>query len=185
MERVMKLVLTGNVLLIFCCVFYLLWWILAFHPSNAVKGMKSGWLLLPAAVSGVSAIAVIVRGICTAHIQRDLIPAGKILLVSVAAYFILLAGTWLLLKRPVTTELLLIVGWTALILSEINTLFGIERFTRPQAAGFMTAVIISAAISLAAYLVYYRLGAVSGYIDGMIPLILIAIMMVILSVKIR
>ena len=48
-----KQILTGNVLFILCCVFYLAWWLLAFKPSGAIAGMKTGWLLIPAALFGL------------------------------------------------------------------------------------------------------------------------------------
>ncbi|MCD8004148.1 MAG: hypothetical protein LUE91_00585 [Oscillospiraceae bacterium] len=50
--------LAGNLLLILCCVFYLLWWLIAFK----VKGIKSGWLLIPAALCGLAAVWEIIRG---------------------------------------------------------------------------------------------------------------------------
>lgn len=178
----MKQILTGNVFLILCSIFYLLWWCLAFKPEGAVTGMKSGWLLLPALLFGVAAVFRIVRGIQMAQVQRNLIPAGKIVFLAAAAYLLLAAGTWRLLKRPVTTELLLIVAWTALTLAEINLLYGAEVFSRPLACGFMAVTLVFALISMAAYILYYDLGAVAGYIDGMIPLILAAGMMAALSV---
>ena len=52
----------GNILLVGCCVFYLLWWALAFKPTGAVKGMRSGWLLIPAFLFGCAAVVLIVRG---------------------------------------------------------------------------------------------------------------------------
>lgn len=36
-------ILTGNILMILCCIFYLAWWLVAFKPTGAIKGMKSGW----------------------------------------------------------------------------------------------------------------------------------------------
>ncbi len=42
--------LWGNGLLMACCGFYLLWWILALKPAGAIKGMRSVWLLIPAVV---------------------------------------------------------------------------------------------------------------------------------------
>ncbi|MCC8045030.1 MAG: hypothetical protein LIP12_05975, partial [Clostridiales bacterium] len=48
--------LTGNLLMIGCCAFYLAWWLIAFRPEDAVKGIRSGWLLIPALLFGVAAV---------------------------------------------------------------------------------------------------------------------------------
>ena len=69
MERSVRLVLIGNLFLIVCSLFYLLWWILAFKPVGAVKGLKSGWLLLPALVFGAAGVFWIVQGIQEAQLQ--------------------------------------------------------------------------------------------------------------------
>ena len=61
-DSYLKQIFLGNILLIVCCAFYLAWWMLAFRPENAVKGMRSGWLLIPAAVSGILSVVVILRG---------------------------------------------------------------------------------------------------------------------------
>lgn len=128
MERIVKQVLAGNLFLIVCCLFYLLWWILAFKPAGAVKGMKSGWLLLPALVFGIAAVVWIVRSVLGAQMQRSILSFGKMMLLAAIVYIFLLAGTWVFLKRPVTTELFLIVAWTALTLAEIHLFWGDRDF---------------------------------------------------------
>jgi len=55
----------------------------------------------------------------------------------------------------VTTELILIVGWTVLMLSE------------------------NSVISLICYIIYYKLGKKAGFWDGILPLILVTIYMAI------
>ncbi|MCD8104465.1 MAG: hypothetical protein LUF35_05565 [Lachnospiraceae bacterium] len=54
--------LTGNLLMIGCCAFYLAWWLIAFKPEGAVKGIRSGWLLIPALIFGVAAVMQIAQG---------------------------------------------------------------------------------------------------------------------------
>ena len=99
------------------------------------------------------------------------------MLFASAAYLFLAAGTWALLKRPVTTELLLIVAWTALTLAEVHMLWGTGIFQPPAARAFAAATLVFGLVSMIAYILYYRLDAAAGYIDGMIPLILAAAMM--------
>ncbi|MCD7854895.1 MAG: hypothetical protein LUG66_04685 [Clostridiales bacterium] len=176
-----KQILTGNVLLIICCLFYLAWWLLAFKPTGEVKGLKSGWLLLPAFVFGLAGIAEIVRGSNPLKLQSGLMPGSFILLGGIAAYLILYGLTSVVLKRQVTTELFLIVGWAVLILSELNALYAGGHFSKFTAVAFIIITAAAAAISLICYILYYKLDTTLGYYDGAIPLILAAAVPVVIS----
>ena len=172
-----KQILAGNILFIVCCVFYLAWWLLAFKPSDAIKGMKTGWLLIPASVTGLLGVILIIRSILAKTLVKQLLSGGYILWGGIAAYIILLAVTVLLFKRPATSELILIVGWGMLALAEINALFGLELFSRKLSVVLMSLICAAVIISLICYILYYRLDGRAGYIDGMIPLLLAALVM--------
>ncbi len=176
--------LIGNFSLIICCAFYILWWIIAFKPEGAVKGLKSGWLLVPAFVFGIAAIILIVMGSNGIARADLLIPKAVILLVGLAAYIILLIVTSVVMKRQVTTELLLIVGWTVIAFLELNALYGKGEFSNVAAIIFMVLVVVAAAIGIVCYLLYYGLDVRTGYVDGMIPLLLVIGMMAAISVGI-
>lgn len=172
-----KQILRGNFLLILCCAFYLAWWLLAFKPTGAIHGMKTGCLLIPAFAAGLTAVVLIVRGLSSTGVKASLFPGGWILGGGIAAYLILLAVTLLLFKRPVTTELFLIVGWAMLALSEVNTLYGAGRFSHGTAVIFAAVIGLATLVSLVCYVLYYRLGDRAGYLDGMIPLLAAALVM--------
>ena len=180
----MKQFLAGNVLLILCCIFYLAWWIVAFRPTDPIKGMRSGWLLVPAVVFGLAAVAVISGGISAADSARQLLPTMRIVVFGIAAYVILLLGTGVLLHRQVTTELFLIVGWAVLACAEISALYAHEVYTAGAAWLFIAIVIALAAVSLVCYLLYYNLDARTGWIDGIIPLAVIAVVMAAMNLTI-
>ncbi|MCC8142180.1 MAG: hypothetical protein LIO56_06590 [Lachnospiraceae bacterium] len=184
LETQTRQLLCGNLLLIGCCAFYLIWWFIAFKPEGAIKGMRSGWLLIPAFILGIIAIILLVVGSNTEHLDHILFPRLGVFLVGVAVYVILLIVSYLLLKRPVTTELLLIVGWAVLAYLEISALYGLDILTRPGAVAYLVITAAAAAIGIVCYLLYYGLDALAGYIDGTIPLLLVAAMMAALSVKI-
>ncbi|MCD7955667.1 MAG: hypothetical protein LUG93_07945 [Lachnospiraceae bacterium] len=175
--------LTGNILMVLCCIFYLAWWLLAFKPSGAIKGMKSGWLLLPAFAFGVAAVYQIAGGSGSVDSQQKLFSGNSIIIGSVAAYIILFAGTAVLLKRQVTTELFLIVGWTALMFLELNALYGMGHYTRTVMILLLVITLVAAAASLVCYLLYYNLDKMKGYVDGMIPLLLVVVMMAVVTVS--
>ncbi|MCL2832043.1 MAG: hypothetical protein FWD78_02635 [Treponema sp.] len=176
-----KSIFAGNILFIVCCAFYLAWWILAFRPSGAITGVKTGWLLIPASVTGLLGVILAVRGIMAAAAQRLLIPGSFILWGGIVFYFILMAVTVMLFKRQTTTELILIVGWAMLVIAEINALYGMGLFSGGLSAVFLAVTGISLLISLVCYVLYYRLDGVAGYIDGMIPLLLSALVMAAIS----
>ncbi len=178
MGHAAKGIFIGNLLLIVCCIFYLLWWILAFKPTDPIKGFRSGWLLIPAIVAGASGFAMAVRGILLAKPEQAFIPLKTILLAAIIAYFFIAVFTWAFFKRPVTTELFLIIAWTALMVSEADTLCGIGIYSYPKAVAFIVETVIIALASLAAYIAYYKLDAAdaaAGFVDGMLPLIFTAI----------
>lgn len=174
----------GNLLLVGCCVFYLLWWAVAFKPTGAIKGMKSGWLLIPAFILGIAAVVSIIRGSSAVEAGHSFFSGGTVLLVAVIAYVVLLVVTRVALHRQVTTELLLIVGWAAMTCLEGNALYGADILTRNGAMVLFVAAILAAAVSMVCYVLYYGLTDTAGYVDGMIPLLLVAIFMAVLEILI-
>ncbi|MCD8103988.1 MAG: hypothetical protein LUF35_03050 [Lachnospiraceae bacterium] len=174
--------LTGNLLMIGCCAFYLAWWLFAFKPEGAVKGLRSGWLLIPALLFGVAAVTQIVQGSGVVESEALLFPRNAVLIGGVVVYIVLLVGTSVLLKRQVTTELFLIVGWTTLMFLELNALFALGQFTKSAVILLLVITLIAAVVSMICYLLYYNLDKVKGYVDGMIPLLLVAVMMAVITV---
>lgn len=177
-----KQIFRSNILLIICCTFYLVWWLLAFKPTGAIKGMKTGWLLIPASAAGLVAIILAAKGIRSASMNAALFPRGALLWGGIAAYLILLAVTHLLFNRAVTTELFLIVGWAVLVLSEINALYGVGQFSHERAVILTVVIGVATLISLVCYVLYYNLGTRAGYFDGMVPLLMTALVMAGISV---
>ena len=171
----------GNILFVVCCGFYLAWWLTAFSPSGVTQSTKTNWLLLPAIFTGILGIVLIIRGILTKVQVNQSLPGIYIILGGIAAYFILLAATVSLFKRPATSELILIVGWGALMLSEVNALFGSGLLSHKLTVGFVITICAAVAVSLVCYVLYFRLNSLAGYIDGMIPLLLAALTMSVIS----
>lgn len=179
-----KQILRSNILLIICCAFYLVWWLLAFKPAGAIKGIKTGWLLIPASIAGLAAVIVAVKCILSVSVKNALFSGKMLLWGGIAAYLILLTVTVLFFKRQVTTELFLIIGWAVLALSEINILYGLGLISHVSAIIFIAVIIFAMFMSLVCYILYYNLGALAGYIDGMIPLLAAALIMTAVSAAI-
>lgn len=174
----------GDLLLVGCCVFYLLWWILAFKPTNPIGGMKSGWLLIPAIFLGIAAVALMIRGANGVDASVSFFSGKAVLVGGVVAYVALLLVTGIVFHRQVTTELLLIVGWAALALFEANALYGLGIVTRNGALALFVVAVLFAIVSMVCYVLYFGLSDRLGYVDGMVPLVLVALYMVALAVLI-
>jgi len=172
-----KQIFIGNLLLVVCCLFYLAWWVLAFNPANPIKGMKTGWLLIPALLAGLGAVAFAVRGLGAQGSAPGLFPPGRVLWGGALAYVVLLVLTWGLLHRPVTTEMFLIVGWAVLALSEASALLAAGALTHGAAVAFAAVIAAGAAVSLVCYVLYYELAETVGFIAGMVPLLMAAAVM--------
>ncbi len=172
----------GNILLMVCCLFYLAWWIVAFHPNTPSKGLQTGLLLAAATAAGIAAVVLTVKGMRAIPHEAKLFPTNSILWGGIAAYFVLLAVTSLFFKRQVTTELILIVGWAMMEMSEIDALYGAGRFGLKAAVILSVVIGFAAVISLICYVLYYRLELTAGYIDGMVPLIILPLVMAGISV---
>jgi len=181
-----KMILTGNVWIIVCCVFYLMWWLVAFRPEGAGTGMKTDWLLLPALAAGAFGVLMALRGIWKISPEpgSSLFPGGAVIIGGIAAYALLLVVTLVILKRPVTTELFLIVGWGMLALSAVNALFSVGVFSHGLSVAFVVVVFAIIIVSLILYALYFRMEGVAGYIGGMIPLVLVIAVTIVISISI-
>ena len=176
-----KQIIKGNAFLIICCVFYLLWWIIAFKPEGAVKGMRSGWLLIPAIVFGLMSIMLLIGAFRLSDGYETLFRSLWVLIAGAVIYIVLLFITSIFFHRIVTTELILIVGWTVLGICEINTLFALSAAGKASAWILIAITLVFSAVSMVCYMKYYELDAGKGWVCGMIPLILVMVMMLILT----
>lgn len=177
----MEQIRLGQGLLIVCCVFYLIWWGVAFHPSHGdshTSGMD-GILLLVTALFGLAGLAINMLGIVKSPSKEGLISGIVIIISGVVTYMVLFFGSGMILHRQVTSELFLIIGWSMLEVASINRSFAWEKVTVNQVVAFLVIVAVAAILSLYFYLQYYRVKPMVGYIYGMIPLITEAISMVV------
>ena len=180
----------GNLLFAACCVAYLFWWSVAFRPGYTAPGaLKFGLFFITAAL-GVAGLSIIIQGcrLAGAGAQEGSQPGTHylgIIAASAAAYIILLLLTNLLMHRQVTTELMLIVFWACMEVCACNALFGTGAISA-KAFGILVAIVLVAAIaSMICYLKYYDLEPMPAFYDGMVPLILFALVMIGIAMFIR
>ena len=175
-------ILVGNALFVVCCAFYIGWWVLRFRPTNPVMGVKSGWLLIPAAVAGIVGVVLIIWGINSFGSEHALFRNMFVLVGWIIAYVLAYIVTRWFFDRPVTSELILITGWAALALAEVNALYGAQVFSRIFTVVLIAVIGVILIVCLICYVLYYRLDARLGFIDGAIPLLLTGLFMAVVAV---
>ena len=178
----MRRIITGQVLLIICCILYMVWWYRCYRPGEAVNriGGANGMLLLSTAAFGIAGVVLSLTKVPA--IRSPKIESIWILTAGIAAYVILLLITRFAFNRIVTTELILIVGWTMLeiaVICNLNAAGGLSE----RGFTFMCVVIALAfIISVILYVAYYRMEEMRAFYTAMVPLILAGLSMGILIV---
>ena len=165
----LKSIQTGDVKLVLCFAFYLAWWIVGFNPKRPIRGLKSGWLLIPAAMLGVLAMIDVCRGLKT---TGGPVPPVALLAGGAVSYAVLLGVTRGLLSRPVTSELLIIVLWTTVMLLEANSLVAYGSVSPSVGLALAALCLAGAVASLVCYQLFYGLKAEAAFVDGTIPLLI-------------
>ena len=177
-ETVSEKILTGNLLFTGCCVVYLIWWCVAFRPGASAPMSIKSLLFFATFFLGAAGMTMIARG-CLAS---EGVHFGGIIAAGIAVYIILLFGTQALFHRQVTTELLLIVFWTVMEVCAVFVLSAEGIFLGRSFAVICMVILVAALVGIICYLKYYELPPMPAFYDGMVPLILFALVMVGISV---
>lgn len=174
MHQTLTKIMIGQMTLMICCGFYLLWWRISYRPNETVNRLSgiNGVLLLITAISGVVGVILSSQGqsalpaVKTLKMQKYQIMAGGII-----AYVLLFIMTTTLFHRPVTTELFLIIGWVVLELMIVNALNGANQISDTRFWLLIAVIMIAFCISMGLYILYYRMEPYKAYYWAMVPLI--------------
>lgn len=171
---------SAHLLLAVCCALYLTWWSVFFRPRpERPHGLEYGFgvaLIVGAAVCGL--VSVVLMGRALAELPST-VPAAVLWPCAAVAYLVLAYMSARFLDRPVTTELLLIVAWTALEVAVVGAVAGTGE---ANLVPVLTAVVVAACVgSLVCYLLYYRLDGWAAFLDGCGPLVAIGVLSVVFS----
>lgn len=172
---------TGHGLMALCCVLYLAWWCIFFRPRpESPQGLEYAAgvaLIVGAAVAGLFGVLRI--GGAVSAVPGG-VPAAVLWPAAIAAYLVLAVVTLNLFNRPITTELLLIVAWTALEIACVGALFTAEH---TGSATVLLVLVIAACIgALVCYMMYYQLTDWAAFFDGCGPLVAIGLYSVVFAV---
>ena len=173
----MKQIITGQILLIFCCIVYLVWWYRGFRPGVYVSriGGMNGILLLITAGLGLAGGVLSLLPIPT--VRDYWISPSSIAVIGVAAYIVLLLVTDFLFHRMVTTELILIVGWTMLKLVVAGRLYAAGALENGSFLAVCMVIAAAFLISIVLYVAYYRMEEMKAFYAAMVPLVTEAVTM--------
>lgn len=161
----------GNLLMLLTIGFYIAWWVVLFRPDRSEPSPHGTFLIVIALVSGLASVVFLTFGISSQPWNGKDFPGAYFLLGALGAYFILLGVTKGFFQRPVTSELLLIVLWSALEWSVTTALKMGDRLSSGGALTLTILVGLAACIGLVCYVLFYRLDGAPRFWDGLIPLI--------------
>jgi hypothetical protein len=161
----------GNLLMFVTSAFYIAWWTVSFWPNRKVETAWPSILIGTAVLAGVAAIAIMSIGIGSLSLAGKGFPVLFILLGAVASYIILLVISKTVFRRPVTSELLLIIVWAAVELSAIAVLQGTGRFGMGWTFALLALVALAVGVGVVCYILYYNLDERARFWTGLIPLI--------------
>ena len=167
----MKRIVAGQILLILCCVFYLIWWYRGYRPgapADRLGGINGVLFWITAALGMAGLIGSLGRA---EEKTAPLLPPFAVLIAAVAAYVALMLITRRVFQRPVTTELILIVGWTALEVGVIDRLYAAGDLSGRGFAVLCAVIAMAFAVSMALYVAYYRMEEMKAFYAAMIPLV--------------
>ncbi len=178
----MKRILIGQILLVICCIFYLIWWYRGYRPGVSVSriGGVNGFLLFLTAAFGAAGLICSLTRVQT-RIEYKIGPM-LIVIGGIALYFALLLITRFAFHRVVTTELFLIVGWIMLEMTVINRLHAAEILSESRFLILCAVIILAFVISIILYVTYYRMEEMKAFYAAMIPLITEAAAMAVLTI---
>lgn len=172
-------IFVGNILLLLCSLFYLIWWIVSYRPNSYGMSAAGGIYFSVTLITGVAAIASMSFGINALSVHSNVLPVKFIWIGAGLLFLAVLAITTQVYHRVVTSELILIHIWMALELSAVIVLYGTRRFGFGMAVTLAVLVGIATIVGLICYVLYYRLDETAGYWNGMIPLIADALVVIV------
>ena len=167
----MRRILFGQILLICCCAVYLIWWMRGYRPGVSADrlGGLNGILFLLTAAFGLAGLICSLGRIAEKNTPK--LNGYAIAAAGVITYFVLMLVTRCIFGRIVTTELVLIVGWTTLEMTVVNRLSAGGILSEWEFAVMCAVIGAAFAVSMVLYVAYYGMEEMKAFYAAMIPLV--------------
>lgn len=162
-------IFSGNLLLLLCSVFYLIWWVVSFRPGSS-GGPFGVFCIVAAFITGFAAIMLLSVGISSLSQDSTGMPVRFVLIAAAVLFVVLLIVTTVVFHRQVTSELIIIHIWAALEFSVIVVLNGTGSLGLGRAVTMAILVGIVIIVGVICYVLYYRLEGMASYRVGIVPL---------------
>lgn len=178
-----RTILNGHLMLLLCIAFYLIWWAIAFRPGGNYNIISTISIIL-AFITGIAGTIICASGLGMKSSNTVNIPNIYFIYGAIVLYFIMFFISSKFFHRQVTTELFLLIAWLVLEYSVLNVMNANDIFKISTVIILGVVSTLVFIINFYCYMVYYDLSGFKSYIDGMIPLIDSAVVMIIYMVLI-
>lgn len=164
-----------------CCASYILFWLNGYQPEKAFRRSQplSILLFLLTFVLGALGLYFIISGMNAFEPKHTPVSGTVILISAIALYLIMAWITVHFFQRPVTTELLLITLWTALMVQILNVSAAQNLMTHGKTIVSIVLLISVYLICMILYVAYYRMDPWPAYRAAAMPLAAVGIYCVI------
>lgn len=88
-----KPIFIGNVLLIVCSIFYLIWWSVSFRPKGHAPFWLSGGLFLLTFAFGIVGVYWVAKAMMESSVKREFIPTNIVMFGAIISFVVLFLFT--------------------------------------------------------------------------------------------
>lgn len=167
----------GLFILSACCGSYILFWLNGYQPEKAFRRSQPLSILLFLLTFALGAIGLyfIINGMNQFDSKPTPVKGSVIVIMAVIIYVLTAWITLHFFNRPVTTELLLITLWTALILQILNVSSAQNLLSHAGMIVSLILLILVFVLCMVLYVAYYQMDPWPAYWLAAMPLLAIGI----------
>lgn len=177
MAAAVSLLRRGLWILSACCLSYILFWFNGYQPEKAFRRSQplSIFLFLLTFALGACGLYFILNGMNGFEPKHTPVCGTAIVISAIVLYLLMAWITIHFFQRPVTTELLLITLWTALMVQILNVSVSQNLLTHTETVISIVLLILVYLICMVLYVAYYRMSPWPAYWFAAMPLLAIGI----------
>lgn len=167
----------GLFLLSACCGSYILFWLNGYQPEKAFRRSQPLSILLFLLTFALGAIGLyfIINGMNTFEPKQTPVKGTFIIIAAVIVYVVTAWITLHFFNRPITTELLLITLWTALMVQILNVSSAQNLLSHTGMIVSIVLLILVFILCMVLYVAYYQMDLWPAYWAAAMPLLAIGI----------
>lgn len=167
----------GLFVLSVCCGSYILFWLNGYQPEKAFRRSQPLSILLFILTFALGAIGLYftINGMNQFKPKQTPVSGTFIIIAAVIVYIVTAWITLRFFNRPITTELLLITLWTALIVQILNVSTAQNLLSHTEMIISIILLILVFVLCIVLYVVYYQMDPWPAYWAAAMPLLAIGV----------